>query len=98
MDFEVLWLLTKVFSAKCGGMVSSGSTIGSTSEQAIRESFLHQSFFAEILFFHQFVKVSPTEVSRCTVPCTCMYTTGLIISYTHVHNRVKKSVASVCQG
>ena len=56
MDFAVLWLFTKVFSAKCGGVVSSGSTVASTSEQAIFESFLHQN-----LIFHQFVKVSPTS-------------------------------------
>ena len=34
MNFEVLWQFTKVLSVKSGGVMSSGGTIGSTSEQS----------------------------------------------------------------
>ena len=34
VNFVVVWLFAKVFYAKFGGVVSSGGTIGSTSEQS----------------------------------------------------------------
>ena len=73
-------------------------TIGSTSEQAILESFLCQiKVFYFPPSFSQFVKVFLTKVSRYVVPAHCMHTTKLvIISCTHVHHRVMELVASVC--
>ena len=37
-DFVVMWLFAKVFYAKFGGVVSSGGTVGSTSEQSTKVS------------------------------------------------------------
>ena len=38
--FKVLWLFVKVLFAKFGGVMSSGGTIGSTSEQSARVKIL----------------------------------------------------------
>ena len=50
-NFAVLWLFTKVFYAKFGGVVSFGAA-----QQAFRESFLHEN-----CLFHQFAKVFSLE-------------------------------------
>ena len=52
MNFKVLWLFTKVFTAKFGGMAS----FGNTSKQS-----------AEILFSTNLQKFSPAKVSRYMV-------------------------------
>ena len=38
MNFVVMWLFAKVFSAKFGGVAFSGGTIVSTSEQSVKVS------------------------------------------------------------
>ena len=50
-NFEVLWLLTKVFSANFGGVVSVGGT-----SEAIHDSFLRTNHI-----FHHFTRVFSLE-------------------------------------
>ena len=56
-EFAVLWLFTKVFSAKFGGMASFG---------AAKVNNLRK-FSPRNRTFHQFAEVSPLKVSWYTV-------------------------------
>ena len=72
VNFIILWLVAKVFSAKFGGMASVGvpKLIG-----AIRESFLHEN-----CIYHQFVKVFSLEsFPLYGIWCTCILSIILAI-------------------
>ena len=80
MNFAVLWLFVKVFSAKFGGVVSFGAA-----QRAIRESFLQKSYLSPIC--ESFLPRKFPAIRYKQSGCNVAFVISLVVS------QIMKSVA-----